>query len=223
MDTEHSQITLKFQKVKQCTVEVVNPNSYSRRTVKSTTSYSRSVINRKKNQTSCHNARLFANHHVDSNRVHRDIDITSQFKGLTGSSILSLMLSPIASLIGSPTASWRTSLIARLIVNPIASLIASLTPSPMASLTSPIIDPFISRVIYEKQLIPIAMTIGRVETRYYKPTDTSRVNERQLIPTGTMETRHYDPTDTRTSAKISDSNPHYGFLSNNSHNNYLKF
>ena len=185
MDTEYSQIDFRIEGVIQCTAEVVKSNSYIRERVKITTSQSISMTERKKGQTSCRNPRLFADYHEVNKRVHRDI--TSQFRGLTGSnSIVSLMLTPIVSYIPSPLASIIASAMASLRMNPIARFIGSFIGSPMA-----IISPFISTRINERELIQI----GTVESWQYTQTDPSRINERQLLQIGQWKGGNIIPTD----------------------------
>ena len=188
MDTEYL-IDFRSQGVTRCTAEVVRPNSYVRQTV--TISQSVSMTKRKKDQTSRHNARLFA---AVNNRAYKDIISPSRFGGLTGSSsILSLMLSPIASLVArplanlvtNPTISFIVNPIARFIVNPITGFIAS----PFAILSSTIASPIVSKELNERQLIQI----GTVD---HKPTHIPQeLNEKQLIQIGTMESRYYKPTE----------------------------
>lgn len=197
MDTEYL-IDFRSQGVRQCTAEVVRSNNYMRETVKSTTSQSLSVIRRKKNQTSRHNSRLFANNQQVNNSAYRDIIYpTSEFRGLTGSSsILSLMLSPIARLVArpianlvtSPLVSFIASPIAKFIVNPVTSFIAnrmailSLMPSTIAS-------PIISKELNEVQLV----RIGTVGSWYHKPIE--ELDERQLIQIGLEKSQDYKSTD----------------------------
>lgn len=221
MDTEYL-VDFRSQKVTRCTAEVVKSDNY-RREVKLTTSHSVSITKREKNRTSRCNPRLFTNNRQVNNSAYRDvISPPSQFRGLTErSSIVSLMLNPIASLVTRPIANLVTSPIISFIVNPIASLIvnpiASFIASPFAGLRinpailslmpSTIASPIVSKKLNEKQLIQI----GTEQRWYHQPTDIPKelyerqlgtveswhpteINERKPIQTGTSESCHCDPT-----------------------------
>ena len=234
MDTEHL-IDFRSQGVTRCTVEVVRPNSYRNEL---TTSQSVSMTKRKKDRTSRHNPRLFA---VVNNSAYKDIISPAQFGGLTGSSsMLSLMLSPIASLVARPLANLVTSPLISFIVNPIARFIVNpitgFIASPFAILSSTIASPIVSKELNERQLIQIGtvdhkptgipqelnekqlIKIGTMESWYYKPTE---VNERKPIQTGTSESLDYDSTFTSTFSSSSHLPMTVTTIARNSYSSYL--